>query len=136
MFDKFMVERFSFENDPVKELSVYKDNGRWYARVVLERTIANGTVQRFTLPKVAIPPVCGILSAHTEGEGYFVERCYHKLDLQNDEFVLMEGYDDKFGGPAEFYVQERKYITREKAEEMLSMNGTTYIIVDEEDDDD
>lgn len=135
MTDRFISEHFMCTNDAVKELNVYKDEDTWYARVVLERTLANGTVQRFTLPRVTIPPVYGIVSEHVDSDNYFDNHYYYKLVLKNNEFVLTEGYDADINRHVAYYVRESKRITKKEAEELLSQDGRTYIIVDEEDDD-
>lgn len=134
MMDKTTCGEFFFGNDPVKELNVYKDDGRWYARVVLERTTADGTVQRFTLPRVMIPPVYGIVSDHMEGMGRF-DTNYYRLELKDNEFILTDGYDADINRHVAFYMRESKRITKKEAEELLSRDGKTYIIVDEEDND-
>lgn len=128
------VERF-LDNNPVKELNVYKDGDRWYARVVIERTDNDGVVQRFTLPRVMIPPVYAIVSEQAEGDRLFGNYCYYKLVLKSNDFVLTEGRDDEINSPVAFFVRESKRITRKEAEELLSRDGRTYIIVDEEDND-
>lgn len=128
------VERF-LDNNPVKELNVYKDRDPWYARVVIERTDNDGVVQRFTIPRVMIPPVYAIVSEQAEGDRLFGNYCYYKLVLKNNEFVMTEGYDADINRHVAFYMRESKRITRKEAEELLSSDGRTYIIVDEEDND-